>query len=352
MFFTGLIFSFWILRLAAPVWPPPLQPRLPLGVTGVNTLVLLASSVVMVAAGRALNAGDRGLAVRRLATAAGLGGLFLLVQGYQGARGRLFGVPQLALRGPHLQLGISRPAHHAVRDRGRPGRRARLLLPPPSRGSCAVEPSPRGDDMTPAAASVHSAVEPAETPLTPESWGKLGMWIFLAGDAGGFGVLLASYGGLRAASLRWPIPFHFLGIHPPAFMTFLLICSSVTMVKALEWLGKGDRIRCRWFLFFTALGGAIFVSLQAYEWSKLIREGLHINGNPWGASLFGTSFFIVTGFHGLHVTGGVIYLLSIIRYVTNRLGPAASYNAVEITGLYWHFVDLVWIMVFTFMYLL
>ncbi len=206
--------------------------------------------------------------------------------------------------------------------------------------------------MTPAAASVHSAVEPAETPLTPESWGKLGMWIFLAGDAVGFGVLLASYGVMRATSLDWPIPFNVLGINLTAFMTFLLICSSVTMVKALEWLGKGDRIRCRWFLFFTALGGAIFVSLQAYEWSKLIREGLHINGNPWGASLFGTSFFIVTGFHGLHVTGGVIYLLSIIRYVTNRLDPAASYNAVEITGLYWHFVDLVWIMVFTFMYLL
>jgi heme/copper-type cytochrome/quinol oxidase subunit 3 len=199
---------------------------------------------------------------------------------------------------------------------------------------------------------VHSAVEPAETPLTPESWGKLGMWIFLAGDAVGFGVLLASYGLMRATSLDWPIPFDVLGINLTAFMTFLLICSSVTMVKALEWLGKGDRIRCRWFLFYTALGGAIFVSLQAYEWSKLIREGLHINGNPWGASLFGASFFIVTGFHGLHVTGGVIYLLSIIRYVTNRPDPAASYNAVEITGLYWHFVDLVWIMVFTFMYLL
>ena len=98
--------------------------------------------------------------------------------------------------------------------------------------------------------------------------------------------------------------------------------------------------------------GAIFVCCQAYEWSKLIHEGLHINGNPWGASLFGTSFFLITGFHGLHVTGGVIYLVSIIRYVTNRPSPAASYNAVEITGLYWHFVDLVWIMVFTFMYLI
>jgi cytochrome c oxidase subunit 3 len=201
-------------------------------------------------------------------------------------------------------------------------------------------------------ATVHSAIEPAETPLTPESWGKLGMWIFLAGDAVGFGVLLASYGSMRATSADWPSPYDVLGINLTAFMTFLLICSSVTMVKALEWLGRGDRTRCRWFLFYTLLGGAIFVTLQAYEWSKLIHEGLHINGNPWGASLFGTSFFIVTGFHGLHVTGGVLYLLAIIRWVSNRPDPAASYNAVEIVGLYWHFVDLVWIMVFTFMYLL
>jgi cytochrome c oxidase subunit III len=201
-------------------------------------------------------------------------------------------------------------------------------------------------------ATAHHPLEPAETPLTPESWGKLGMWIFLVGDAVGFGVLLAAYGAMRSTSADWPNPYERLGINLTALMTFLLICSSVTMVKALEWLGKGDRMRCRLFLMFTALGGAIFVSLQAYEWTHNIHRGLHINGNPWGAALFGTSFFIVTGFHGLHVTGGVIYLLSMIRYVTNRLDPAASYNAVEITGLYWHFVDLVWIMVFTFMYLI
>src|SRR5436853_466051 len=125
-----------------------------------------------------------------------------------------------------------------------------------------------------------------------------------------------------------------------------------TMVKALEWLGNGDRAKAKVYLFLTALGGAIFVSLQAYEWSHLIHRGLHINGNPWGAALFGTSFFIVTGFHGLHVTGGVIYLVAMIGVVSRRPDPAASYNMVEITGLYWHFVDLVWIMVFTFMYLL
>ena len=152
------------------------------------------------------------------------------------------------------------------------------------------------------------AVEPAETPLTPESWGKLGMWIFLAGDAVGFGVLLAGYGVMRSTSADWPNPFDVLGINLTALMTFLLICSSVTMVKALEWLGKGDRRRAINYLLYTALGGTIFVSLQAYEWTHLIHRGLHINGNPFGAALFGTSFFLVTGFHGLHVTAGVIYL--------------------------------------------
>ena len=201
------------------------------------------------------------------------------------------------------------------------------------------------------AASVHSAIEPAETPLTPESWGKLGMWIFLAGDAVGFGTLLAGYGAMRATSADWPSPYEVLGINLTALMTFLLICSSVTMVKGLEWLGKGDRSKCKMFLFLTALGGAIFVSLQAYEWTHLIREGLGLTGNPWGASLFGTTFFMTTGFHGCHVFGGVVYLSCICVQAMRGKYSSTNYNAVEIVGLYWHFVDLIWILVFTFVYL-
>ena len=198
----------------------------------------------------------------------------------------------------------------------------------------------------------HPAAEPAESPLTPESWGKLGMWIFLAGDAMGFGVLLASYGAMRAGSVDWPIPARVLGIQLTALMTFLLICSSVTMVKALENLRASNLSRAKMFLLLTALGGAIFVSLQAYEWTHLIERGLRVFGNPWGATLFGASFFIITGFHGLHVTAGVIYLLSIFRVVSRTADLRYSYMVTEIAGLYWHFVDLVWIMVFTFVYLL
>jgi cytochrome c oxidase subunit 3 len=198
----------------------------------------------------------------------------------------------------------------------------------------------------------HPAVEPVESPLTPESWGKLGMWIFLAGDAMGFGVLLASYGAMRAGSADWPNPAEVLGIQLTALMTFLLICSSVTMVKALESLRNGNLPRAKMFLLLTALGGAIFVGLQAYEWTHLIHRGLMVFGNPWGATLFGASFFIITGFHGMHVTAGVIYLLSIYGVISRNSDMGYKYMVTEVAGLYWHFVDLVWIMVFTFVYLL
>ena len=198
----------------------------------------------------------------------------------------------------------------------------------------------------------HPAVEPAESPLTPESWGKLGMWIFLAGDAVGFGVLLAAYGVMRATSVDWPHPAQVLGIQLTALMTFLLICSSVTMVKSLEALQANDLPRAKRFVLLTALGGAIFVGLQAMEWTHLIERGLKVFGNPWGATLFGSSFFMITGFHGLHVTAGVIYLLSIYRVISRVKDMRYNYMVTEIAGLYWHFVDLVWIMVFTFVYLL
>jgi len=198
----------------------------------------------------------------------------------------------------------------------------------------------------------HPAVEPAESPLTPESWGKLGMWIFLAGDAMGFGVLLASYGAMRAGSADWPNPAEVLGIQLTALMTFLLICSSVTMVKSLESLKNGNLPRAKMFVLLTALGGAIFVGLQAYEWTHLIHRGLMVFGNPWGATLFGASFFIITGFHGMHVTAGVIYLLSIYGVISRNSDMGYKYMVTEVAGLYWHFVDLVWIMVFTFVYLL
>lgn len=200
--------------------------------------------------------------------------------------------------------------------------------------------------------AMEHAVEPAETPLTPESWGKLGMWIFLAGDAMSFGTLLAGYAVMRATSANWPVPAGVLGIGLTAFMTFLLICSSLTMVKSLEAIKKGDAKGLANFLGLTILGGLVFLGLQAYEWNHLIHEGLGLTQNKWGSPLFGTTFFLITGFHGMHVTGGVIYLFLIRRRGLGGAYSATNYNEVEIVGLYWHFVDLVWILVFTFVYLL
>jgi cytochrome c oxidase subunit III len=196
------------------------------------------------------------------------------------------------------------------------------------------------------------AIEPADSPLTPESWGKLGMWVFLAGDAMSFGALLAAYGALRFTTADWPHPGNVLGIGLTAFMTFLLICSSVTMVKGLAAIKHDDPVGMRNFLLLTILGGVMFLSMQAFEWHHLIHSGLGLRGNPWGASLFGTTFFITTGFHGCHVFGGVVYLSCIVAQGVRGRYSSRNYNPVEIVGLYWHFVDLIWILVFTFVYLI
>ena len=212
------------------------------------------------------------------------------------------------------------------------------------------------------AAAMHAGhAESYESPLTPESWGKLGMWVFLVGDAMSFGTLLAGYGAVRFGSADWPRPADILGITTTAVMTFLLICSSVTMVKGLAAVQRNDQAAFRKFIGLTILGGVIFLIMQAFEWTHLIHGGLGFTGWTWhtktgevltGASLFSTTFFIITGFHGMHVTGGVIYLLCILLRGLSGVYSSDNYNPVEILGLYWHFVDLVWIMVFTFVYLL
>jgi heme/copper-type cytochrome/quinol oxidase subunit 3 len=199
-----------------------------------------------------------------------------------------------------------------------------------------------------AVAEHHLEVDPAENPLTPESWGKLGMWSFLAADAMSFGGLLAGYGALRYGDPTWPRPSSILGIQLTAAMTFLLVCSSVTMVEALAGIRRGNQAALRKFLMLTILGGITFLSLQAFEWNNLIfHEGQSIRVNNFGAT-----FFILTGFHGMHVFSGVVYLTCIL--VRAMMGKYSTHNnnEIEIVALYWHFVDLIWILVFTFVYLI
>ena len=199
------------------------------------------------------------------------------------------------------------------------------------------------------AAVMHPTAEPAESPLTPESWGKLGMWIFLVGDAMSFGALIVGYGLFRYASSNWPKPSEVLGINLTAVMTLLLICSSVTMVFSLSAIKHGDMRGLRKFLLLTILGGLLFLGLQAYEWTHLITGTLPELGLSFTSHLFASTFFVLTGFHGMHVTGGVIYNTCVLfACLRGRYGP----EQVEIAGLYWHFVDLVWILIFTFVYLL
>jgi cytochrome c oxidase subunit 3 len=203
------------------------------------------------------------------------------------------------------------------------------------------------------------------------SWGKAMMWIFLLSDTFVFGCFLLSYMTARMSTrVPWPNPsevfaLHIGGSNIPliliAIMTFVLISSSGTMAMAVNYGYRHDRRKTAILMLLTAALGATFVGMQAFEWTKLITEGVRPWGNPWGAAQFGSSFFMITGFHGTHVTFGVIFLIIVARkvwrgdYETGRPGFFTSrrgrYEHVEIMGLYWHFVDLVWVFIFAFFYL-
>jgi heme/copper-type cytochrome/quinol oxidase subunit 3 len=175
---------------------------------------------------------------------------------------------------------------------------------------------------------------------------KMGMWIFLCSEVMFFTGLIGSYIVLRFATPLWPAPASVLNIPLTAVNTFILICSSATMVQALAAVSRGDIRKLKLFLCLTLLGGTIFLSIQAVEYWKLLHE----NFNPH-VSLFGSVFFTTTGFHGFHVFCGVIC----ISFVTGKafLGKytQAHHQGIETIGLYWHFVDLVWIVLFTIIYL-
>jgi cytochrome c oxidase subunit 3 len=203
------------------------------------------------------------------------------------------------------------------------------------------------------------------------SWGKAMMWIFLLSDTFIFSCFLLSYMTTRiSTTVPWPNPskvfaLHIGGTEIPliliAIMTFILISSSGTMAMAVNFGYRHDRVKTAVLMLMTAAFGATFVGMQGFEWTKLIMEGVRPWENPWGAAQFGSNFFMITGFHGTHVTIGVIFLTIIARKVwrgdfdhgrrgffTSRKG---KYEIVEITGLYGHFVDLVWVFIFALFYL-
>ena len=202
-------------------------------------------------------------------------------------------------------------------------------------------------------------------------WGKAMMWIFLLSDTFIFSSFLISYMTARmSTTVPWPNPSEVFALTIGdqkipliliAIMTFVLISSSGTMAMAVNFGYRRDRAKTAALMLATAAFGASFVGMQAFEWTKLIMEGVRPWENPWGAAQFGSSFFMITGFHGTHVTIGVIFLIAIARKVwrgdfdVERRGFFTSrkgyYEIVEITGLYWHFVDLVWVFIFALFYL-
>ena len=204
------------------------------------------------------------------------------------------------------------------------------------------------------------------------SWGKAMMWIFLLSDTFIFSCFLVSYMTVRmSTTVDWPIPsevfaLSFGGDPIPliliAIMTFILISSSGTMAMAVKFGYEKNKNMTFWLIVVTALFGASFVGMQAFEWTKLIvDEGVRPWGNPMGAPQFGAAFFMITGFHGFHVSVGVIFLF-ITAFKVRRgdldnerpgfmTGRKGRYEIVETMGLYWHFVDLVWVFIFAFFYL-
>lgn len=193
-------------------------------------------------------------------------------------------------------------------------------------------------------------------------WGKAMMWIFLLSDTFIFSCFLTGYMHVRMnTTIAWPNPSEVFaltvfGAHIPliliAIMTFILISSSGTMAMAVNFGYRKNRKATAALIAATALFGLSFVGMQAFEWTKLIEEGVRPWGNPMGAAQFGSAFFMITGFHGMHVSIGVIYL-SIVAFKVYRgdYDKKDNYEAVEIAGLYWHFVDLVWVFIFAFFYL-
>jgi cytochrome c oxidase subunit III len=199
------------------------------------------------------------------------------------------------------------------------------------------------------------APSPSEAFLSPSVLAEMqrstwGMWAFLASDAMTFAALLTSAGLLRAQSQDWPSAATVFNLWTAIVMTILLLVSSGLMVSALSGIKRNNHTRFRNFLLFTILCGAAFVVLQGLEWHELIQQGMTLTQNPWGAGLFGATFYVLTGFHGLHVLVGGIYLTVILLCGWQGYYHAENYTAVEIAGLYWHFVDIVWIFVFLFIY--
>ena len=178
------------------------------------------------------------------------------------------------------------------------------------------------------------------------SW-KVGFWTFIGSECLFFATLISTYMVYKGQSVVGPYPEEILDIPLTSISTFVLLMSSLAMVLALDGVQRGSKKLSLIWLGAVILLGATFLGFQVYEFSHFVHEGLTIQTN-----VFGSTFFVLTGFHGAHVTGGVVWLITLwIMAFRDKLPPKDSLK-VEIAGLYWHFVDIVWIVIFTLVYLI
>jgi heme/copper-type cytochrome/quinol oxidase subunit 3 len=177
---------------------------------------------------------------------------------------------------------------------------------------------------------------------------KLGMWLFLASECLLFGALISTYVLFRGSSTEGPFPDEVFDIPYTSISAFVLLASSLTMVLALAAKQRADEGGARLWLLTTALLGTVFVGGQVYEFTSFVREGLTLSSN-----IFGSTFYVLTGFHGVHVTVGILMLLSLVAMsFAGKLPGERGEMSIEMVGLYWHFVDVVWIVIFTVVYLI
>lgn len=206
--------------------------------------------------------------------------------------------------------------------------------------------------------SMHKTLKPLEGPYINEKPGKhilagittrkLGMWIFLASETLFFASLIGTALGIRVRSVDWPEPGEILNVPLTAANTFILICSSVTIVEALKSVQMDNQRRFRIFITATLILGAVFIMIQGFEYWSLWH---HENLTP-GGSTYGTAFYTQTGFHGAHVSAGLVGLAFVSAKAFKGGYTSKNHEEVELMGLYWHFVDVVWIFLFTIVYLI
>lgn len=199
--------------------------------------------------------------------------------------------------------------------------------------------------MNTAVAHGHGPAHPPTS--TGQTSYKLGFWVFLGSETLFFGSLIGTYMTYKGESVTGPFPHEILDIPLTSISTFVLLMSSLAMVLGLDAVQRGSRKGALTWIMATAALGALFLGFQAYEFTHFYHAGLKLQTN-----LFGSSFFIMTGFHGAHVTIGVIWLLALwLDALKGKLPPQRA-ETLEVAGLYWHFVDIVWIVIFTLIYLI